>query len=324
MATFRRTTYTELIGNNSPERSFSVDGGKVTRELKIDGDKTAWRNAVEDFLGYGTVAVAGGARYITRTTPHAFPPTPWLYAQNVPRLEGLAYRGNHPDDVAEYLIDKLTLTYSSLTYDVREDADVLCTDALSLFNGLPDEGWKLAMNGHLATRNITRTVKPGAKLLVLNHGSMKFVRADCAPTDLGILMEGIPYVEPVAEVQYVWHNVPADGVPNARYLVSHGCINDEEFDKFPAGTLRLDSAEPQPMRRDPAGNRICDVVIKAQFLPRYGHKHGETAVNDYARGHNWFIRLGMLLARVTADGTATGMPPFRSIDFTSLFRPDQP
>ena len=326
MAIWRATEYKEHLGeggNASPDLSIAVDNGRVTRTIQvIPGTHDAIWQAARDFLGYAQVANDGGTRWIQRIIPHAFPPAPWLYCTAMPRSEGISFIGK-ANDAAEYKISKHTLIYENLTYNVISDDEV--TRGLG---DLPDEGTALAL-GWEYSRYVTKSVKPSAKLLVLNRGVMQGVKEDVGDATKPLL-EGVPFVEACAQVEYTWHGVPSAGVPNVLHLTAPGTINDATFDLYPAETLRLESIEPR-FRRDPFGNRVFDITYKMQFLPRIGWTLAEAETTPKptptARGHNWVYSVHngkFIVMRVTGDGTATGTPPFRKADFTALFRPDQP
>jgi hypothetical protein len=328
MAIHRSTTYKEHLGdggNASPDMSFSPGGGQVTRIIQvIPGTHGAVLQAAKDFLGYSETLEAGGIRYISRQTPHAYPPAPWYYCTSMPRSEGISFSGR-TNDAAEYQISKHTLFYNSLSYDIREDYEVVGDD------DLPHEGYVLANDGIDATRYITKMVKPSAKLLVLNRGMMQGVKADAA-NQTKALLEGVPHVEPCAQVEYTWHDVPADGVPNLLHKVALGRLNDATFDGYPPGTLRLDSIEPYP-RRDALGRKVYDIVYKMQYLPRAEHTYAELQISESERplptprGHNWFLTVvnqQLCVMRITTNGQTSGQPPYRSMSYPDLFRPDQP
>ncbi len=334
--TWRSTNYREFTGDDgpSPDLAFSPDNSRITRTLLVGGERLTWQQAREDFLGFAQVVTASGARYISRLVPHSFPFEDWLFARAIPRIEQGGF-SQTTSDVAEYSQMKMQVSYEALTFNILEDAQVLNIDSLSPLFGQPDEGAALA-TGWENSRWITKLPKPGSKLYSLNRGVMQIVGEDInnihppfVVSQPRPLLEGLPFKEALQDVTYVWSGVPIDGVPNILHLVAHGCVNDATFDRYPAGTLRLESIEPQP-RRDPLGNRTMDVVYKMQFLPRVGHRKGETSANDAVSGHNWVYTYDpgppadLIVARVTSDGLPTGTPPYRSMDFRLLFNPDQP
>lgn len=326
MALFRSTTYKEHLGesgNASPELSIAVDSGQVSRVIQvIPGTHASIWQAARDFLGYAELQTDGVTNWISRITPHAYPPAPWLYCTRMPRSEGMAFTGVN-NEAAEYQISKHNLLYQALTYNVVSDEEV--TRGLG---DQPDEGEALAL-GWDYSRYITKAVKPSAKLLVLNRGIMEGVKADVGGATKPLL-EGFPFVEPCAQVEYVWHAVPSNCVPWALHALSLGTVNNATFDNYPAETLRVDSIEPIA-RRDPFGARIYDIVFKMQFLPRVGNTLAERGTTPTpaptARGHNWVYAAHekkFIVMRISEDGSSTGKPPFRPADFTAMFRPTQP
>jgi hypothetical protein len=242
----------------------------------------------------------------------------------MPRSEGMAFTGVN-NEAAEYQISKHNLLYQALTYNVKDDDDPALYSAPDV---PPDEGYALSQ-GWDNSRYITKSTKPSAKLLVLNRGIMEGVKVDVGGATKPLL-EGFPFVEPCAQVEYVWHGVPSNCVPWALHAISLGTVNDAAFDFYPAETLRVDSIEPIA-RRDPFGARIYDIVFKMQFLPRVGNTLAERGTTltpaPTARGHNWVYAAHekkFIVMRISEDGSSTGKPPFRPADFTAMFRPPQP
>jgi len=328
MAIWRSTTYVEHLGesgNASPELSIAVDTGRVNRVIQVrPGTHAAIWQAARDFLGYAELQTDGFYSWIKRVTPHPFPPAPWLYCTSIPRSEGISFSAR-TNEAAEYQVSKHNLVYQALTYNIKEDDD---PDLYFGPDTQPDEGYALSQ-GWDFSRYITKTTKPAAKLLVLNRGIMQGVKADVGGATKPLL-EGFPFVEPCAQIEYTWHAVPTNCVPWALHAVSLGTVNDATFDNYPAETLRVDSIEPVA-RRDPFGTRIYDVVFKMQFLPRVGltlaEREADPVPAPSARGHNWVYASHLnkfIVMRITEDGVATGKPPFRPADFAAMFRPTQP
>lgn len=330
------TQFREYTGDDgpSPKMSFAVDNSRITRTLLVGGASVDWKQAKQDFLGRCYVVKGALTRIIRRDIPHSFPHESWLYATAIPEMEQGSYDFTF-QNVATYKQIKMQVVYSALTYNVKTDDEVLNTDELSLLNGLPDEGFALA-SGWENSRFVTKTVKPSAKLYSLARGAMRVVGADLSNGTEKPLLEGLPIVEPAAEVQYTWHAVPLGdsvtgfGVPRVLHLTALGKLNNATFDTYPAGTLRLESVEPIP-KRDCLGNRIFDIVYKMQFLPRVGHLKGQNqdGTQDASYGHNYVYTVdstadNLIVARVTSNGLAGGTPPYRSMDYGKLFNPDQP
>jgi hypothetical protein len=306
----------------------------------IAGDASAWTQAVKDFVGYAEVKTGtNGVRYISRTTPHPFPlllvdldadGEPWLYATGFPTVEGMAFvRKNQ--GVAEYKLQKMVLGYDALTYNIREDDNEFVRNQIigSSFQGYPDEGYAASL-GFKYSRYVTHTREPGSKFMSLARGLMYVVGDYLSDGVKRPLPEGLPFKEPFADVQIVWHNVPEDGVPNALHMVCHGCINAEAFMGYPAETLRIEGIKPIA-KRDPVGNRVFDVIYKMQFLPRVG-RHlvpGPRTLSSFqTHGHNWVYcsdkaAASLIVAPVTSDGTLAGTAPYQTMDFKLLFNPDQ-
>lgn len=321
----------------SPKMAFAVDNARITRTLLVSGAAVDWKAAKQNFLGRCYVTKTATTRTIHRDIPHSFPFESWLYATSIPEMEQGSF-DQTDSDVAVYKQLKMQVVYTALTYNVLPDSSVLNTEVGHALEGRPDEGFALA-SGWENSRNITKTIKPSAKLYSLARGAMQIVGADLASGTAKPLLEGLPIVEPSAEVQYIWHNVPAGssaageaglGVPWNLHLTALGKLNNATFDRFPAGTLRLESIDPIA-GRDAIGNRVYNVTYRMQFLPRVGHLTGQNqdGSQDTYYGHNYVYTLdstgnNLIVARVTSNGLATGTPPYRSLDFRRLFNPDQP
>ncbi len=316
---YRSTLYLE--SNESPEGSYFLDRGQIARKIQVDWE--ARNQAIEDFGGTVTVLYNGsGQGYLNRSVPHAFPARPWMYVQSIPKEMPIAIRGNSGGTtdglgVATYEICELTLVYAMPTYKIKADEDVLA--AAGPLAGLPDEGRALERGYNLYSRFITRVPKYSSKILVLNKGMLK-------DSDGKLIVEGLPLPEPGGEIQYTWHQVPEECLPQLVWIANCNVVNDAEFDGWPAGTLLFDGvpefrSAPNPM----TGQILSDVTYRFKISIKPDLSDDPPTI----LGHNYVYRLTPAPTRVlipklvTTDGVgaAAGSTLFREFDFKKFFRP---
>jgi hypothetical protein len=330
----------------SPREVWAPDGSRMSRDYVIAGDAQSRIFAAWDFLGGSElieVETGDGPRYyVSRQTPHDYPFVTdagdvFLFAQSIPQGRPLgvgAPNTDFPGLAADYTNYLMTVEYRTLSYDVKEDDEVLAGPALPLpdsgFNdspleGFPDEGYALAAAAGPdepgASRYITRVARPGGRFHVLRAGMMGYV-SDNKPVP-----EGIPLTVPFVTLSYTWHQVPEGGVPNAAIRKCLGTINNLTFDGYPAETLLLTNVVPRPFR-NPFGERNYDVEYTFRYQPNVSYADGVTP-----RGHNFIPRVtaagGLDYEEIRAlknsggSPLAAGSPPYRLTDFATLFRPDQ-
>lgn len=319
---WRKTPYNETA-EGSPDLAMVKDGTRMRRTVKVlwedpvDGsakDGTAQR----DFIGHATVKVAaGGKRYISRETPFPYPhlknssDLPYLYCVGAPVMRGVGPQGADDEAVQSFAHALLDLEFRSLPYPILTDAEVL---GVGDWAGIPDEG-RFGADG-TKRRYTTRMVKPGGKIIVLPQGMMKVVDGSAS----GIpIREGLPFRQASAQVTYVHHDVPEDGVPLRLLEARYNTINSVEFDGWTAETLLFEQADIKPMV-SALGDKIADVQLTFKWLPNY------SPVSSVAKGHNYILRrVGGVLDYylVTSTGAAGGTKPYRTADHSDLFRPDQ-
>lgn len=315
---FRSTEYVE--SEDSPKGGYYFDRGQVTCRIMVD--HMARAQAVLDFAGSVQVNYDGGGQgYLTRVLPHALPARPWMYVQAVPNEEPLGLRGvtdEFGDGTGQSVYDlcELTLNYVMPTYKLKEDDDVLAsTGPLA---GKPDEGYAL-QEGYQDSRYVTRVKKYSSRILVLNKGMLK-------DQDGKIIVEGVPFPEPGGEVQYTWHQVPEECLPELVWMANSGRVNDATFDGYPAGTLLFDgNVEVRPSPNPITGQVLTDVVYRFKLAfkadPADGTIYGHNYVYRLVTNPPALARLRPRLVTTDAVGSALGSRMFPNLDFKKLFRP---
>jgi hypothetical protein len=301
--------YTEVVPN-SPDFSWGPDGSSGTRIIDV-----AWEDldlACRLFLGYETVVFveALNANYISRVLPETMPGRPQLVCRKVARVEGIGQPGKDPAfDLAAYDTARLHLQYQSVLWNLAADDDVIG------WNGLPDES--------LLLRNVIKLTEPEGQFITIPFGAMKF------GDDNSLVMSngtgGIPRYDPRDAVTFQWVDVPC--VPDAAIRSCLGCINDADFAGYPVGTLLFAGWNVQPSPPSIAGIPRYQIKYRMQFWPKF-QDDGVTPT-----GHNYLPKFvkgqgptpaRIVYTQVYSDGTQGGSTLYRSADFTTLFRPDQP
>lgn len=329
-STFRSTTFVEL--EDSPVGAYALDRGNVTRTYLVDF--AARDQAALDFAGTATRIVApGGQTYLSRTLPHQLPSKSYMRVQSIPSVKPHAMRGTtgtlgDGTAMATYEMAEITCQYVFPTFDFLTDAEVEAEDGP--LAGYADEGWHLATNGSTATRYITPSVKLATRELVLNRAILKDPRGKP-------ILEGVPIRETTGEVTYTWHQVPRDALPRQAWIAGGGCVNEQDFDSWPAGCLLADSMpETRPSPNVIDGQVYYDLQYRFKLLILADRLDPDGSV--VFRGWNYIRRLvpqlgpvvgagrfELLLATTDGgDGTAPGTTMYPNYDFASFFRPDQP
>lgn len=318
---YRSTEYVER--DESPRGSYKMNAGQVIRHIAVDwGDR---EQAELDFGGDVVVLNAVGlARYLSRTTPHPFPPKPWMYVSDITDEMPVALRGNNGLTagglaVAEYDMCELTLAYQMPSYNIKEDTDIIAPTGP--LEGYPDEGYFLALGHDQWSRYVSKIDKHATKTLVLNKGMLK-------DENNNLVVEGIPFPEPAGEIQYVWHQVPRSVVPHLRYEAFSNVVNDATFDGHAPGTLLFEgSPDIRYGENTVTGKYLCDITYKFKVSKKFD------PVDSTIKGHNYIYRLvdhptlptkilRPLLVSVSGGPTPDeGSMMFRPYDFANFFRP---
>jgi hypothetical protein len=326
---WRGINYTEYVGKGSaesPRGRFATDNVSATRVLEVP-----WAQ-LYDFaravVGYPVLRSrldgSNLVRYVTRVTPMPYSAllrgpdasigtlNPFLWATDIPEWHGVGkYSIDPATGTATYPTARLTVVYSTLTYDVAEDA--LCippAGPLQPYN-VPDEGYYL-------TRHFTRFWRPAQRVESLPFGLMQTVDDATAANRIPV-RKGIPFTVPLADVTYVQHACPY--VPTRAIQATMNRINLDPFDngRFPAETLLCLTPDIQPYF-SPIGDRLYNLIWRFRFQPNVD-------VGGTARGWNYvfYKKPGTTVidyVPVSSTGLSTGTKPFRTADFSALLRPD--
>lgn len=328
----------------SPEETFLTDQARATARVRIAYDK---RHEFIDYMaGFAQVITSAGKTYISRKSPYLYPYHESLYCVGSPRTEGLTPYGAVPsvtytiplmgvnvvfpsEGQPDYLDARVTLLFSSLPYRIRPDTEVLGSPGRTLA-GLPDEGDALRRG---IRRYITRSARPAGKLITIPGNFLYYEN-----TNVPIPGSSATFFQPALDLQYVWHHVPEEALPTQAWINIPGSVNSEVFDGWPAETLLCQNPTFR-YSNSVFGKPQYDVTYTFRFLPNWDPpppNGNGAAVTGTARGHNYFPRIDptdgkVKYIRAKTRGLhflghviATGSSPYRTADFTALFRPDQP
>lgn len=327
-----------------PEETYGFD---VTRAIRvIDLPNASLRSrmqAVADFLGTSrmlTRAIGGAPRnYIARTLPDAYPSgivtvdklgeetasPPFLWANQITRTQNIGIAGQDEDGLPQHTRTRAFLQYSTLPWECKEDADVLAQSKVQPFGeyayesplyspaiAAPDEGDALR-RGIRFTRYITRVIEPSGRMVTLPNAFFKWTKPPVASVPLGV---GINQL--VAQVTYVWTQVPREAYPGTAIGQCSGALNADNFDVFIRGTLLFNTMRERQYS-GPLGDRLTDLSFFFLWLPNF--------VAGVETGHNSLLRVNggsVTYERISATGDPADPGPYTFADFASLFRPEQP
>lgn len=204
---------------------------------------------------------------------------------------------------ASYDIARVTLTYSSVTYDILSDekmggqSEYYCLRYVSIFR------------------------QPTAEFLTLPMGAFKWVELDDdgkvkidkkTNRPAGIRVSGSNgKIVSAAEVIMIHHQVP--GISPA--IKTHiGCVNKNDWKEMraKAGQLLLTNAEIKPYKWLD-GRRLYDVTYKFKFLDP--DPKGTLENPSMPRGHNWFLQFYPVdvSSKATEKDLLEGMPEYKLI-----------
>lgn len=340
----------DLAGNYSPEETFLVDQSRAIARFRIAYNVR--HEFIETVCGFSYVKRVAGKNVLFRTPPWEYPSHVGLYCVGSPRNEGLTPYGTVPpksytipvpvfpsgadltvtlpsSGQPDFADSRVTLLFTTLPYKTLADFAVIATTGP--LAGLPDEGDALRRG---IKRYITRTGKAAGKIITI-PGAFLFYENTRVP----IPGSSGSFFQPAVDLTYTWYNIPEEALPFKAWNEVPGGLNATTFDGWPAETLLCQ----QPTFREtvaPFGQHRFNVTYTFRFLPNW-FDNGSTAA---ARGHNWYPRVApndytpaslrgkLIFSKAVTRGPnnlfnligATGDPPYRLVDFTKLFRPDQP
>lgn len=347
---FRNTTFRWATDQGEgPHEDYSPGESRVVAPIHVEpGTADARMQAASDILGWNALRTdtLGGntVRYVSRATPMLYNPVKVppgspalaasLYATSLVRGTGMGVGTTNAAGGVDYPKYEFQLTMMQRAYSVREDADVLASQAdpgetqsplWAGGRGLPDEGDVLKRFGVKASRYVRRRFMPSGRFTTVPAGFLQFGNNDK-------LNESFPYNEVTASIIYEWKLVPLDAVPWTAIRSCLGAVDQEWFDAFGPETMLLTDVfvEYGP---GALGDLLADCRYTFSYAPKFS-----TALKE-ALGHNAALRVrpntgGVNTGQVDYDEIfSAGNPankPFRThngtdrVDLASLFRPDQP
>jgi len=219
------------------DMTFGPQGASVTVVIDVNWDDL--QTALVQLLGISKKSGIG----IDRQLPMRHPTFPWLVATRVVRVEGVRFRGFDAKVLAggayaAYDIARISVSFEPPLYRM-------------LPNG-PGGEWN---------RWVEYRHNPATEFVVREKGQM--VWNDVA---LGV-QNGKSFTAPIGyplaktRLQWVWHQVPMDGLFDANNRMPQiengiGLVNSAAFAGYPAETLLLEGVapEPQPLPIDAVGD----------------------------------------------------------------------
>src|SRR5262245_47216590 len=239
---------------SSPEYNLSWERASSRLTFLVAGDDMV--QAVGEALGYSWVSPSGKLR---RWLPEYDPNFPWLVAKKlVPPYRGIRYErsedpGTGYGPVNIYKKAQLTFEYGFRNFDEFSDADLDAT-----------------YGGDEFFRYTTMTMTPAADYVSLAAGAVRWApeasphplrtRAASDPDDPqlhtgpgALLPFSTGRVEYTQTVVYKWFQVPFStyrpgSILDQVFQIAVGRVNKYDFDGFPAGTLLLESIQPEWVR----------------------------------------------------------------------------
>jgi hypothetical protein len=173
-----------------------------------------------------------------------------------------------------------------------------------------------------ASRYITRIFRPSARMRVLPFGMLTWF-SDSPPMPI---REGFPFNETTGSVRYEWACVPEAGVPWFAIQQQLNTINADWFDGFPPSVLMFKSMDHRRYI-DKLGAALYTMEYIFSFLPNVSP---DPTQNGYPSGWNSQLRVKgtppVLQYDYVVDSNLNGInrrSPYRTSDFSNLFRPDQ-
>lgn len=317
MATWRKTTYTEFVGQSgagaSPIFQLGQDMSRCQRILDVPW--TGLYQAALDFLGYSEVVwdATNNVRYITRVTPHNIQPAglsagfQFLYCTQFSNVVGIGAPENAPGflgvgrdyqddaDMAQYKLARISCAYETPDYSIRSDEEMISIGET--------DGYGHPWEANCA-RYVIRKSKPKGQYLNVPRGTMKAVGASLQSENKGINLQPGRIV-PSTTVELTRVQVPARAVASqfvcadgndspinlinstnsandTNYLDRHlGTVNRFSLLGARIGTMLFTAVDLRP-HRNAFGRRTFDVTLMFDFSPQVDG----TATPATKFGHN--------------------------------------
>lgn len=334
--------YVERTGNDdpglSPLESFSRDGSKATKVIDIvdfqEGPNalSGWykrREAAHAILGWSEKGNAAGTIKRYSPMPHAdwvvncrtldplgMTGQPFLYAQEISRIEGIGARtdGEHKTTTTEWDVGPATSQYAR--------ARMTVVFAMTPYRIAPSNGdesdesdWK---------KWVTLDYRVSGQYLTIPRGCMKFVSGPSAQKPAALHGISVGKTVALSDIRVTWHTVPYGAVPSllvnkslaapGALDTSLGTVNSAELNGFPAGTLLLNGAAIRGFR-----NAFGDYYYDIEYAFSHNVKNHNFVPYVTSAGTTF------AWAEVSIDGgthaaSATGKHIYDGAEHKSLFR----
>ena len=346
--------FQELLSEPSPSDRVAIDNGETMRRSwvrgLIDGDTRQRVKAAllgwtrMSWIAY-TMPLGNGRfrhhvyRWLARQTPHG------IYTGNVDQLgdrnlavlyctsiEKMEPMGKRVINIAQTIPTPFNgvvveARYNTLPYFVRSEMEVLpLPDSLSPLGPLnphlrmprPDEGDALRRGWHKASRYVSLAVDGTTAIVSMPQGILHYVQQEgeqAQPVPIGA-----PFPLFRQRITYTWHQVPLAAIPFQAISRTENAVNDAHFDRFPAGTLRLDRWSKRMYQCGFSHRWYADVVYQMEYQPNVD------PVTGVAMGWNSLPRAVQGKLRfwpVRCGPTQQAESVFPRRPFPLLFIPDQ-
>lgn len=299
------TPWVEFISNtgSTADGHWSNDNSQQSMVIDINWDDR--RAAVGQILGY-SVRVGNS---LERHIPWRHPYFEWLYATQITSMRGVDWQERFATPfgaVSRYGLERLSVTFSTLPFDVIEDA-------------VGVEEWN---------RFVIKSSKPTSELAASDRGAFKFAAGPSA---------GLPFKGAIATsiarttLAWKWMYVPDNYIFNANGVgvnieAGLGRINGAAFSGRPAGTLLFETVEYEPVMAPVSPQtlgyqawqppRLWNVTFYFKFFdppfdPALPNKRGFLIYPDIASPDGYWYE---------ALSDPGGAPPYKNYNFPDLFK----
>jgi len=306
---FYRTKLQDPYIHRRPPAKILFEGLPLTPEVRDENNNVVYRGSKDE-------------------------PVTWLYASKVLNTQALSPEAppdptvffEHLDQKSivlkfplNYKVIKFTLSFEHKSYKILTDQDVLSSS--------PDRVEVSDISGQSGSnvrplRYISRYLLPVAKFEKIPMGKMFWVPDGTPETNIREnLLRG-------SELVYSWHEVPTCLKQELRIQRYLGTVNKYTFDRFPAGTLRLDGMSMKTYRPY-HGNLLTDFSLFVNHVDRKPQVLLPDADEDpfdlKGYGHNYVTLYGTeradndLRIRYVADVNLR--PPYPEADWSFIFLP---
>ncbi len=318
--------WVEHYDNESPRvYQFKTNASQVTMVVDVDAvDLPVFLYSV---LGYAKNTSPG---ILNRRTPARHPGFPWMVCTEISNCHGVKFRKYENSDLgqvyttfvplARYARERMTLLFEIMPYNILEDDQIYGVPNRSEFDRYVTKGY----------------VEPSAKVLTVNAGDSgsQFKWAE-GPRKGDAINFGVGHLVPEYMVRWTWHQVPESslfgaiqvlgaggqqGFQNVPVFIQQviGCVNNDTFGGYPAGTLLLVGVKLLPEFAP-----VQPVIMGLDKLTPPMLYKVDYQVLYNPRGHNKapFRNNGPLQwLAFTTTGELNGQPLYNPVDYHQLFQ----